>query len=115
LDAGLGGYYIATPKNAANPEDAWTFIEYFLSKEVQEYFPIAFPANLKARDTDRFSDPMSQIFAQQLGNTRNFQPLPDTPGAQEIILNAVQSILSGISTPEEAMNEANDALNATLK
>ena len=45
LNAGLGGYYIATPKNAANPDDAWTFIEYFLSKEVQEYFPIAFPAN----------------------------------------------------------------------
>lgn len=57
LNAGLGGYYIATPKNAANPDDAWTFIEYFLSKEVQEYFPISFPANLKARETDGLTIP----------------------------------------------------------
>jgi len=114
-NAGLGGYYIATPKNAANPDDAWTFIEYFLSKEVQEYFPIAFPANLKARDTDRFTDEISQIFATQLGNTANFQPLPDTPAAQEIMLNALQSILSGISTPEEAMNVAKEALDETLQ
>jgi multiple sugar transport system substrate-binding protein len=115
LDAGLGGYYIATPKNAANPDDAWTFIEYFLSKEVQEYFPISFPANLKARDTDRFSDEISQTFAKQLKNTKNFQPLPDTPGAQQIVLDAVQSILAGMNTPEEALKQANESLNETLK
>lgn len=115
LDAGLGGYYIATPKNAANPDDAWTFIEYFLSKEVQEYFPISFPANLKARGTDRFSDEISQTFAEQLTHTKNFQPLPDTPGAQQIVLDAVQSILAGMSAPEEALKEANEALNQTLK
>ncbi len=115
LNAGLGGYYIATPKNAANPEDAWVFIEYFLSKEVQEYFPVSFPANLKARDTDRFDDEISRTFAEQLTHTRNFQPLPDTPGAQQIILDAVQSVLTGMSTPEEALNEANEALNQTLQ
>ena len=115
LNAGLGGYYIATPKNAANPDDAWTFIEYFLSKEVQEYFPISFPANLKARETDRFDDPISKVFAEQLTHTQNFQPLPDTPGAQQIILDAVQSVLTGMSTPEEAMQQANDSLNETLK
>lgn len=115
LNAGLGGYYIATPKNAANPEDAWIFIEYFLSKEVQEYFPIAFPANLKARETDRFDDPISQVFAEQITHTQNFQPLADTPGAQQIILDAVQSCFTGMSTPEEAMNEANEALNQILQ
>lgn len=115
LNAGLGGYYIATPKNAANPDDAWTFIEHFLSKEVQEYFPNAFPANLKARDTDRFNDEISQVFASQLKNTANFQPLSDTPAAQEIILTAIQSILAGVSTPEEALNTAKESLDATLQ
>lgn len=115
LNAGLGGYYIATPKNAANPDDAWTFIEYFLSEEVQEYFPISFPANLKARDTERFQDSISQIFAEQLTHTKNFQPLPDTPGAQQIILDAVQSVMTGMSTPQEAMEQANESLNGTLK
>lgn len=115
LNAGLGGYYIATPKNAANPDDAWTFIEYFLSKEVQEYFPIAFPANLTARDTDRLSDDISQVYAEQIKHTRNFQPLPDTPGAQQIIMDAVQSVLAGISTPEEALELANESLNQTLQ
>lgn len=115
LNAGLGGYYIATPKNAANPNDAWTFIEYFLSEEVQEYFPISFPANLKARDTERFQDSISQIFAEQLTHTKNFQPLPDTPGAQQIILDAVQSVMTGMSTPQEAMEQANESLNGTLK
>ncbi len=115
INAGLGGYYVATPKNAANPDDAWIFIEYFLSKEVQEYFPNAFPANLQARDTERFSDEISQTFAEQLKYTKNFQPLADTPGAQQIILDAVQSVLSGMSTPEQAMDEANEALNQILE
>lgn len=115
INAGLGGYYVATPKNAANPDDAWVFIEYFLSKEVQEYFPNAFPANLQARDTDRFSDEISQTFAEQLKHTKNFQPLADTPGAQQIILDAVQSVLSGMSTPEQAMEEAIEAMNQILE
>ncbi len=114
LDAGLGGYYVATPKNAANPDDAWTFLEYFLSQEVQEWFPNAFPAHLEARNTDRFSDHDNQIFAEQLTHTKNFQPLNDTPAAQQIILDAVQSMLTEIATPEEAMNTAKEAIDGTL-
>ena len=70
---------------------------------------------MKARDTDRFDDPISKVFAEQLTHTQNFQPLPDTPGAQQIILDAVQSVLTGMSTPEEALQRANDSLNETLK
>lgn len=114
LHAGLGGYYVAVPKNAANPDDAWTFLEYFLSEEVQEWFPIAFPANLEARKAARFDDETNQIFAEQLAYTKNFQPLNDTPAAQQIILDAVQSMLSGGETPEGAMNTAKEALDATL-
>lgn len=114
VKAGLGGYYIATPKNAANPDDAWDFIEYFLSKDVQAYFPIAFPGNLKARDTDRFDDPISQVFAQQITNTQNFLPLNDTPAAQEIIMNMVQSVLGGVMSVEEALDDANEQINDML-
>lgn len=114
VKAGLGGYYIATPKNAANPDDAWDFIEHFLSKDVQAYFPIAFPGNLKARDTDRFDDPISQVFAQQITNTQNFLPLNDTPAAQEIIMNMVQSVLGGVMSVEEALDDANEQINDML-
>lgn len=114
VKAGLGGYYIATPKNAANPDDAWDFIEYFLSRDVQAYFPIAFPGNLKARDTDRFDDPISQVFAQQITNTQNFLPLNDTPAAQEIIMNMVQSVLGGVMSVEEALDDANEQINDML-
>lgn len=114
LNAGLGGYYVAMPKNAPNPDDAWTFLEYFLSEEVQEWFPHAFPANLEARKAERLSDETNQIFAEQLSHTKNFQPLDDTPAAQQIILDAVQSMLSGTATPEEAMETAKAALDAIL-
>ncbi len=114
LKAGLGGYYIATPKNAANPDDAWDFIEYFLSEEVQSYFPNAFPGNLKARTAERFSDPINQIYAEQIANTRNFQPLNDTPAAQEIVMNMVQNVLGGVMTPEEALEDANYQLDEML-
>ncbi len=114
LNAGLGGYYVAMPKNAANPDDAWTFLEYFLSEEVQEWFPNAFPANLEARNAERFKDETNQIFAEQLSHTKNFQPLKDTPKAQQIILDAVQSMLSGSAAPEEAMKTAKESLDATL-
>jgi multiple sugar transport system substrate-binding protein len=114
LEAGLGGYYVAMPKNAANPDDAWTFLEYFLSEEVQEWFPHAFPANLEARNAERFNDEINTVFAEQLSHTKNFQPLDDTPAAQQIILDAVQSMLSEAATPEEAMNTAKEELDATL-
>lgn len=114
LNAGLGGYYVAMPKNAPNPDDAWTFLEYFLSEEVQEWFPHAFPANLEARKAECLSDETNQIFAEQLSHTKNFQPLDDTPAAQQIILDAVQSMLSGTATPEEAMETAKAALDAIL-
>lgn len=114
IKAGLGGYYLATPKNAANPDDAWEFIQYFLSEEVQEYFPNAFPGNLKARDAERFSDPINTIFAEQVGNTKNFMPLNNTPKAQEIVMNMVQSVLGGIMTPEEALEDANEQITEML-
>lgn len=112
--AGLGGYYLAMPKNAQNKEDAWTFIEYFLSEEVQSWFPIAFPANLKAQNAERFDNYIDQNYREQLKYTRNFQPLADTPTAQTIIMEMIQSVLSGISTPAEALKDANERITASL-
>lgn len=114
LDAGLGGYYVAMPKNAKNPDDAWLFLEYFLSEEVQEWFPNAFPGNMKARDAERLNNDVDKIFAEQLSHTKNFQPLNDTPAAQQIILDAVQSVLSGAANATEALETAKESLDATL-
>lgn len=112
--AGLGGYYLAMPKNAPNKTDAWTFIEYFLSKEVQEWFPIAFPANLAAQNAERFNNYVDQNYREQLKYTRNFQPLADTPTAQTIIMEMIQSVLTGLETPEQALKSANEKLNDIL-
>lgn len=108
--AGLGGYYLAMPKNAQHKEDAWTFIEYFLSEEVQSWFPIAFPANVKAQNAERFDNYRDEHFREQLEYTRNFPPLADTPTAQTIIMDMIQAVLSGMSTPESALEEANARL-----
>ncbi len=112
--AGLGGYYIAMPKNAQHKDDAWKFIEYFLSEEVQSWFPIAFPANLKAQNAERFNNYRDEHYREQLQYTRNFPPLADTPTAQTIIMEMIQSVLSGMSTPEEALADANSKLNDIL-
>lgn len=103
LRAGLGGFYLATPKNAQNPDDAWDFIEYFLSPEVQSYFPQGFPGNLEARKSYQAQAP---AFAEQIANVSNFQPLNDTPGAQAVVMNMIQNVLSGIMTVEEALEDA---------
>lgn len=105
--AGLGGYYLAMPKNAQHKDAAWTFIEYFLSADVQAWFPVAFPANLKAQNAERFNNYRDQHYREQLAYTNNFLPLSDTPSAQAIIMEMIQAVLSGISTPEEALKEAN--------
>lgn len=112
--AGLGGYYLAMPKNAEHKEDAWTFIEYFLSEEVQSWFPIAFPANLAAQNAERFNNYRDEHFREQLDYTRNFPPIADTPTAQTIIMDMIQAVLSGMSAPEDALAEANSRLNECL-
>ncbi len=113
--APLGGYYLVSPKNAPNLKDAWTFIEYFLSEDVQAMYPAGFPGRVSARQAKRFSDELSQKFAKQLESTRNFLPLADTPKAQEIIMNELQAILTGSKDVNRAMNDAKIEIDATLK
>lgn len=112
--AGLGGMYVDMPKNAKNKADAWTFLDYFFSKETQEWFPIAFPTNLEAQKGERFNNYRDEHYREQLAHTRNFQLLGDTPTCQTIIMEMIQSVLSGVATPEEALKDANARITEAL-
>lgn len=113
-NAGLGGWYVTIPHNAQNPDAAWDFVEHFVSKDVQEYYPTAFPGNISARSAERFSDSYSLWQAEQLSHIRCFLPLNDVPSAQEIVMNMIQNVLSGMMTVEEALEDANTQMNDVL-
>lgn len=112
--AGLGGMYVSMPKNAKNKADAWTFLDYFYQVSVQEWFPVAFPVKLEAQKADRFDNYRDENYREQLAHTRNFQLLADTPSCQTIIMEMIQSVLSGIATPEQALKDANERITAAL-
>jgi multiple sugar transport system substrate-binding protein len=112
--AGLGGMYVAMPKNAKNKADAWTFLDYFFQPSVQEWFPVAFPVKLEAQKGERFNNYRDKHYAEQLAYTRNFQPLGDTPACQTIVMEMIQSVLSGMTTPEQALKNANEKITAAL-
>ena len=68
------------------------------------------------KTTGSFSTPLLQAYAEQADHTRSIPPVA-TWGAVEgenAIVNAMQSIMSGDKSAQEAMTELSDAINQAI-
>lgn len=110
----LGGWAWVVPTDANNPDEAKTLIQFLGEAENTGYFTDTFPARVSAMDMPRFDDPLLEVFGQMLPYTR---PAPSHPNWVQIVqayFDGIQRILIGQQTAQEAMDDANEEIQALL-
>lgn len=110
----LTGWSFVIPKDAANPKDAKTFIQFLAQADNQGYYTDTFPARKSALSLKRFEDPLLKPFAAALQYGR---PAPNNPQwvqIQQAMFNGVQRILTGQQSPKDSMDQANSDIQSLL-
>lgn len=112
--AGLGGWNACIPASAKNKEGAAAFINLVTSKEGMEQ-QLLMPALTEVLEagtwTDEFYGPYSTMLADY---SRDFPAFENAAGAQTIIMNMVQSVLTDSVTIDEAITSANAEIQEML-
>ncbi|MEA5016191.1 MAG: sugar ABC transporter substrate-binding protein [Candidatus Limiplasma sp.] len=112
--AGLGGWNACIPASAKNKEGAAAFINLITGKEgmEQQLLMPALAEVLAAGDwTDDFYGPYSAMLAE---HSRDFPNFENAAGAQTVIMNMVQSVLTDGATMDEAIASAQEEIQALL-
>jgi multiple sugar transport system substrate-binding protein len=110
----LGGWSFVIPKDAPNPEEAKTFLKFLSTAENMGFFTDTFPARKSSMGQERFKDPILQPFKAMLAYGR---PVPQNKNWVQITqayFDGIQRILLDEQTPQEAMDQANEEIQALL-
>lgn len=120
-DSVLGGSHLAMFETAEDQELAWSFIEMMTSGEFAEEWGEAsgyFPGQESLLDAVMESDdPLVAPFATQFvegGGTLPVAPEFGAVQAQQTTNAAIQAILAGDASVEDAMNDASDEMTSLL-
>jgi multiple sugar transport system substrate-binding protein len=114
----IGGFNLGIPTTAANPDAAWSFIEWLTAQE-QEHILQAYnriQARADILDTEYASqDPLIKVFIEQsaVGRARATVPAWDEI-ENTIMADAWDSVLLGESTPADALADAVEQTNELL-
>jgi arabinogalactan oligomer/maltooligosaccharide transport system substrate-binding protein len=98
----------------AHKKTAMDFIKFMAGKEIeQEFFEKAkhIPSNL---DVDTSSDPVVNGFIEQMKTGVPMPIIPEMGAVWDPMQNAIDSVLAGKATPEEAIKNAQDAINKKI-
>jgi multiple sugar transport system substrate-binding protein len=114
----LGGWNWVIPKNAKNPEAAWTLLE-FMSQpanmaDIADKIGV-FPSRNAALQDPRFKDPQLAPFAEQLTYARATPPIQQWADVQKAFITGVQSVIAGQSSAPDAMKQAASDINKLVK
>ncbi|UTR12679.1 ABC transporter substrate-binding protein [Evansella sp. LMS18] len=111
--------HIAMFNTSEHKEAAWTFMEYFTNEENdltwakhQGFIPYR-SANLT--DDEILNDPDMAFFLDVAEDAVSYPTLPEWPQIDQAVADAVQQALMGAKSPEEALNDAAEAVNQLLE
>jgi multiple sugar transport system substrate-binding protein len=110
----LGGWSYVIPKDARNPKDAKTFLQFLNTSENQAYFTDTFPVRISSMNAERFNDPILSVFKSMLPFTRPVPAHKNWVPITQAYFDGIQRILLKEQTPQEAMDEANEEIQALL-
>ncbi|MFO7322345.1 MAG: sugar ABC transporter substrate-binding protein [Chloroflexota bacterium] len=111
-----GIWTAAIPREAANPEAAWTFIQWMTSQEGEVFTSATvgqFPARISTLTGEAPQDWLVDVFAainagyDAIGQGDMWRPrLPDSDGVQQILALHHSRAMTGDVTPEQALADA---------
>lgn len=115
-----GGMGLAVMADSKHPEDAWQYIQYLSSKDVQKRYaqnalPIwislfSDPELLAAQPKIAQEEKFVEVSQEQYKFLRNRPIVPFYSETSEIVAREVQAALTGSKTPEQAMTDAEKAV-----
>ncbi len=115
---GVGGWGLAinADVDTAKQEAAWTFIKWLTSKKIHKEFNMmgagGFMRKSQMTDPDLLAkyDFLPVIAETYEHGNGDFRPrIPEYPEIQDLLGTAVNSVLAGAATPEEALGKAQEA------
>ncbi|MBI4922595.1 MAG: ABC transporter substrate-binding protein [Devosia nanyangense] len=110
----LGGWSYVIPKDAKNPGDAKTFLQFLSTSENQAFFTDTFPARISSMDADRFKDPILSVFKSMLPYGRPVPIHKNWVQITQAYFDGIQRILTGDQDVQAAMDQANEEIQALL-
>lgn len=110
----VGGWSYVVPKDARNPEEAKTFLQFLNTSENQGFFTDTFPVRQSAMAMERFQDPILVPFSEQLQFARPAPVHKNWVQIQQAYFDGIQRILTGEQDAQAAMDLANEEIQALL-
>lgn len=111
---GLGGWNACIAASAKNKEGAAVFIDKVTGVEGMNK-QLLMPALAEVLEANEWTGDFYGPYSKMLSDySRDFPPLENTAAAQNIIMNMVQSVISGAASIDEAVKYANDEIQALL-
>lgn len=110
----LGGWSFVLPKDAKNPEEAKLFIQFLNNSENQAFFTDTFPARVSSMEAERFNDPILAAFKEMLPHGRPVPIHKNWVQITQTYFDGIQRILLDEQTVQEAMDQANEEIQALL-
>jgi len=115
----VGGESIGVFATSEHPEEAYKFVEFLLSEEVQVMMGKEMgqmPVNMAAAANEELvSDEVWSVYLEQLNTAQTRIPSPDSPTIQQYLKDAFDGILRGDMTTEDALKEAAELIDAVLE
>ncbi|HWJ75123.1 MAG TPA: sugar ABC transporter substrate-binding protein [Kaistia sp.] len=110
----LGGWSYIIPKDAKNPDEAKKFLQFLNTSENQGFFTDTFPVRISSQAQPRFNDPILSVFKSMLPYARPVPIHKNWVQISQAYFDGLQRIMLGEQTPQEAMDQANEEIQALL-
>jgi multiple sugar transport system substrate-binding protein len=110
----IGGWSFIIPKDAKNPDDTKKFIQFLAESDNMGFFTDTFPARKSAMELERFKDPILANFKAMLPHGRRVPGHKNWIPITQAYFDGIQRILVGDQEAQEAMDQANEEIQALL-
>ena len=108
------GFDLEIPKGAPNPDGAWAFIKYLTSKDIEVQFAKAsgwMPSRVAAAEDPGVADvPGWDVVLESMAVTKSRQFVLEAPTWYGPVVTAFQEVWDGVKTPQEALDDAQAAV-----
>ena len=102
-DVGMGGWNIVIPAAAQNPKGAAIFIDKVTNLEAMD-LQLKLPALAESLADAKWNEGVNAAYSQMLsGHVRELPPFVNLAGAQNAMMAMLQSVMTGMSTVDEAV------------
>lgn len=113
-DVGMGGWNLAIPATTENPKGAAIFIDKVTNAEAME-LQLKLPALAASLQDEQWTQGINAAYSEMLSShVRELPPFVNLAGAQNAMMTMLQSVMTGMSTVEQAVSDCSYEIQMIL-